>query len=156
VKSYPNVSDHNPVILDVDLTKADFQPRLDPAKGLALLPVAELPPPPPTVAGAIAATDAEGLKAAVGKIATVQGRVQNVGATANGSIHFVNFAGVPRGGFVGIIRKDQYEAIATALGGELKSVLPGKAVSLRGEVVLFKDGPQIVITAADQIQMSEK
>jgi endonuclease/exonuclease/phosphatase family metal-dependent hydrolase len=154
VKSFPAVSDHNPVVLDVDLAKADFQPRIAPAKGLALLPIAELPPPPPSIAGTIAATDDAALRGALEKIATVQGRVQNVGATANGSIHFVNFAGVPRGGFVGIIRREHYEAIATALGGELKTILPGKTVTLRGEIVLFKDAPQIVITAADQIQIS--
>lgn len=153
VKSFPDVSDHNPVILDVDLAKADFQPRIDPAKGLAILPVPELPKPPPSVPGTLDATDAEALKTAIGKTATVHGRVQNVGATATGSIHFINFAGVPRGGFVGIVRKDHYEAISTALGGDLKTVLPGKAVSLRGEIVPFKEAPQIVITAADQIRI---
>jgi endonuclease/exonuclease/phosphatase family metal-dependent hydrolase len=156
VKSYPDVSDHNPVILDVDLTTADFDSQFDPAKGLALL--ARVEPPAASAAtvrvGILKATNTEGLKAAAGQIATVQGRVENVGGTKTGSIHFINFDEVERGGFVGIVRQEHYQAISAALGGDLKTVLTGKNVTLRGPIALFKDGPQIVITAADQIVIS--
>ena len=156
VKSYPAISDHNPVVLDVDLGAADFLPKLDPAAGLALLAQSKVVVVAPQVStgGPLGAGDARGLQAVVGKIATVKGRVQNVSSTNTSSIYFINFAGNARGGFVGIVRKDNHDALVKALGGELSGALAGKDIELRGEVVLFKDAPQIVITSASQITVT--
>ena len=156
VKSYPGISDHNPVVLDVDLAKADFRPQIDPVAAIALLaPVnpamagSATPPGAPPLK--LEAGDAAGLLAAVGRSGVVKGRVQKVASTKTNSIHFINFAGVPRGGFTGIVRQAYYDSVALALGGELKGALEGKTIELRGEIVRYKEEPQIVITSASQI-----
>jgi DNA/RNA endonuclease YhcR with UshA esterase domain len=104
---------------------------------------------------ALNARDTAGLIAAVGKPVVVKGRVAKVGKTNTNSIYFINFDGVPRGGFVGIVKQDHYEAITTALGGELKAMLEGKTIAVSGSVALFKEGPQVVITSPDQIRLEQ-
>ena len=160
VRAYPGVSDHNPVLLEVDLTKADFQPKLDAEAGIQFLEQSTLVPPapgqtPPTVAAPIEATDAAALTAAVGKIATVKGRIQKVGSTSNQSIYFLNFADVPRGGFVAIVRKDHLDAVTGPLGGDLGTTLTGKNVEITGQIALFKDAPQIAISEGKQIKVGQ-
>lgn len=154
VPSYPGISDHNPVLVEVDLSKANFQPQLDPAAGIALLDqaaaVANRPTPAPV---ALAAADTAGLIAAVGQPVVVKGRVDKVGKTNTNSIYFLNFAGVTKGGFVGIVKQDHYAAITAALGGELAAVLEGKTIEISGNMALFKDAPQVVITSASQIRL---
>jgi endonuclease/exonuclease/phosphatase family metal-dependent hydrolase len=56
VKPYPGRSDHNPVILDLDLSKVDFQPRLGTAAGLALLKAATPAPAAPAQSAGYAAS----------------------------------------------------------------------------------------------------
>jgi hypothetical protein len=105
------------------------------------------------VTATLEASNLEGIRAAVGKTVLVKGRIQNVGATATNSIHFINFAGTSKGGFVGIVKQGDLPAITAALGADLKSALTGKAVELRGEIVLYKETPQIVITAPEQVKV---
>jgi endonuclease/exonuclease/phosphatase family metal-dependent hydrolase len=156
VKPYPGRSDHNPVVLDLDLTKADFQPKLDLNAGLALLKAA---PPSPESKKEIAVTatmntsDHDAIRAAVGKIVAVRGKVHDVGKTRTGSINFLNFEGNQRGQFVGIVKGEDVAAVTEALGGELKAMLTGKTVELRGEIVLYKDIPEIVVTGGNQIRV---
>ncbi len=157
VKPFPGISDHNPVVLDVDLTKADFQPHLDPAPGIALLDQAAIAkaaasgPAPEAVS--LKADDTAGLIAAAGKPVVVKGRVKTVGNTKTNSVYFIDFADVPRGGFVGIVKQDHYDAIAAAIGGDLKAMLEGKTIELRGNVALYKDAPQVIITTPSQIRV---
>jgi len=155
VKLYDTVSDHNPVVLDVDLAQADFRPRLDSAAGIALLDraAAAKAAAPRMPAVTLDAADTPGLVAAVGQPAVVTGRVKSVGNTKTNSIHFINFEGVPRGGFSGIVRKDHYEAIAIGLGGELPAALQGKTIELTGTIAIYKDAPQIIVTAPAQIRV---
>ena len=47
VRTYPGISDHFPVVLEVDLTKADFHPKLDPDAGVNFLAQSTIVPPPP-------------------------------------------------------------------------------------------------------------
>lgn len=157
VQSYPTVSDHNPVVLEVDLAKADFQPRLDPAPAVELLDraavaLANMPAPAPVT---LDIADTAGLLAADGKPVIVKGRVEKVGNTKTNSVYFINFTGVPRGGFVGIVRQDHYAAITAALGGELATVLEGKTVEVSGKVAIYKDAPQVVITSASQLRVEK-
>lgn len=157
VISYPAISDHNPVVLEVDLAKADFQPRLNPSAGIELLDrarvaAAKMPVPAPVT---LEAGDTAGLIAAEGKPVTVKGRVEKVANTKTNSVYFINFAGVPRGGFVGIVKQDHYEAIVAALGGDLQAVLEGKTIELSGKVALYKDAPQVVITSPSQIRLEK-
>jgi|GEM_PF-937648 len=160
VRAFPGISDHNPVVLEVDLTKADFQPKLEADAGISFLGQSTIVPPlpgqtPPTVATPIEATDVAALTAAVGKIATVKGRIQKVGNTGTQTIYFINFTGVPRGGFVAIVRKDNLDAVAGPLGGDLGAALNGKNVEITGQIVLFKDAPQIAVKEAKQIKLTE-
>lgn len=158
VKSYPGRSDHNPVVLDLDLSKADFQPRISAAAGLALLKAA--PASPQTreniaVTATLNANEHDAIRAAVGKSVAVRGRVQEVAKTRSGSITFINFEGNQRGQFVGIVKGENLAAVTETLGGELKAALTGKTVELRGEIVLYKDIPEIVVSGGNQIRVVE-
>jgi endonuclease/exonuclease/phosphatase family metal-dependent hydrolase len=156
VRPYPGRSDHNPVVLDLDLTKADFNPKLDVNAGLALLKAA-----PPSreskkeiaVTATLNASDHEVIRAAVGKIVAVRGKVHDVGRTRTGSINFINFESNQRGQFVGIVKAENLAAVTETLGGELKATLTGKTVELRGEIILYKDIPEIVVTGGNQIRV---
>jgi endonuclease/exonuclease/phosphatase family metal-dependent hydrolase len=160
VKLYPEVSDHNPVIVDVDLAQANFEPRIDPAPGIALIDQAPIAAPAPAALGtpmtppiALEPTDTAGLVAAAGKPVLVQGRVQTVGNTKTNSIYFINFSGVPKGGFTAIVKQDHYGAIAAAIGGDLKAMLEGRMVEITGPVILYKDAPEVVITDPKQLRL---
>lgn len=154
VPGFGDISDHNPVVLEVDLSKADFQPKFDAAAGLKLLDEAKA-----TTAAMAAnpsvldAGNTEALIAAAGQPVVVTGRVSKVGNTSTNSIYFINFEGVARGGFVAIVRQDHYDAVSTALGGDLKDTLRGKTVEIRGNISIFKDAPQVAITAPTQIRI---
>jgi endonuclease/exonuclease/phosphatase family metal-dependent hydrolase/DNA/RNA endonuclease YhcR with UshA esterase domain len=157
VKPYPGRSDHNPVILDLDLSKADFQPRLDTAAGLALLKAAPASPAAKQeipVTATLSANDHEAIRAAVGKIVAVRGKVHDVGKDRSG-VWFLNFDGNQRGQFKGFVNKGDVEAVMEALGGELKTRLTGKTVELRGEIVLYKEIPEIVVNGGNQIRVVE-
>jgi DNA/RNA endonuclease YhcR with UshA esterase domain len=156
VKPYPGRSDHNPVVLDLDLTKADFQPKLDLNAGLALLKAA--PPSPESkkeiaVTATMNASDHDAIRAAVGKVVAVRGKVHDVGRTRTGSITFLNFEGNQRGQFVGIVKAENLAAVTETLGGELKATMTGKTVEVRGEIILYKDIPEIVVTGGNQIRV---
>jgi len=65
--------------------------------------------------------DDQGIRAAQGKLVTINGRVQNVGQTRTGTIHFINFQGNTRGQFCGVIRAASQVAVATGLGASFFS-----------------------------------
>jgi endonuclease/exonuclease/phosphatase family metal-dependent hydrolase len=154
---YPGVSDHYPVVADIDLAGADFQPKIDLAAGEKVLADAPSEAPKTEVLeGAISATSTGTIRAAAGKIATIRGRVGNVGQTASGNIFFINFSGTERGDFVGIVREEHHDAVTSALGGDLRAKLTGRTIELRGEVSLFKGTPEITIKRADQIRFVDR
>ncbi len=156
VVSYPGISDHNPVVLDVDLAQADFRPQVDAAAGIALVDAATAAVNGPAMAPILLeASDTAGLLAAEGKLVVIKARVSTVGKTNTGSVHFINFAGVPRGGFVGIVKQANYDAITAALGGDLQAKLEGKMIELSGRVAIYKDAPQVVITSPSQIRVEK-
>ena len=158
VKPYPGRSDHNPVVLDLDLSKADFQPRFDTAAGLALLKAEPASPESKkeiVVTVRLEANNHDAIRAAAGKTVAVRGKVHDVGKTKTGSINFLNFEGNQRGQFVGIVKGEDMAAVTDALGGELKATLTGKTVELRGEIVLYKDTPEIVVARGNQIRVVE-
>jgi hypothetical protein len=152
-KPYPKISDHYPVLVDIDLTKADFQPKLDFAAGENALKDSPAAPAPQLANGVLDSADDAGIRAATGQTATVQGKVSRVGATETGSITFINFTGNDRGKFVAIVRKERLSEVAAAFGGDLQS-LSGKTVEIHGKVELFRNSPQIVINQADQLRIA--
>jgi hypothetical protein len=158
VKTYRQISDHNPVVLDLDLTKAEFKTQLNFVAAASMLPT---PAPAPNmqvalVSGTLRADDHAAITAAAGQRVTVRGKVQNVGATANGSIQFINFVGNERGQFVAIVRKEHQEKVAAEYAGDLKAALTGREVEITGEMVLFNKTPQIAITESGQIALEDE
>jgi len=152
VQSFPKISDHNPVVVDIDLAKADFRPVLNVAAGELALKNAPPVPAPKLAPGVLSTADEAGIRTATGQMATVQGKVSRVGATDTGSITFINFSGNDRGKFVAIVRKERLPDVAAAFGGDLQA-LAGKNVEIRGTVELFRNTPQIAITQPDQIRV---
>lgn len=152
VVPFPKISDHNPVVVDIDLAQADFQPKLNVAAGENVLKNAPPIPAPKLAEGVLSANDDPAIRAVSGQIATVQGKVSRVGATDTGSITFINFRGNDRGKFVAIVRRDNVESVAQPFGGSLES-LSGKTVEIRGKIEMFKNAPQIDIRQPDQLKV---
>jgi endonuclease/exonuclease/phosphatase family metal-dependent hydrolase len=155
VHPFTGISDHNPVVLELDLAKSDFKPKIDVEAGEKLLKTSTLGKSSADgpVDASFAANDHDAINAAVGKNVAVKGRVHDVTTTASGSIVFINFEGNARGQFVAIVRKEKVEALTAALGSDLKAFLTGKTVEIRGELVLYKTTPEIVVTSAKQIKV---
>jgi endonuclease/exonuclease/phosphatase family metal-dependent hydrolase len=154
VKPFPGLSDHHPVILDVDFSKGDFAPQLDVAAGLKALSSIPAPNVPVDLPGVLSATDASGIAAAVGKTATIRGKVSQVGQTKNASVTFINFEGNTREQFVAIVKKEHLASIAAAFAGTLES-LQGRTVEIRGEIIAYKDKPEIELRAPADIRIVE-
>jgi endonuclease/exonuclease/phosphatase family metal-dependent hydrolase len=153
VKSLPQVSDHNPVIVDLDLSRAEFRGGLDLAAAETLLRKTSSLAPAQEEAGVLRAADDPAIRAAVGKLATVQGSVARFGLSNTGGLTFINFAGTERGQFTAIIRKENLARASGAFGGDLPAALLGKTVQVRGKISLFQETPQIDITRADQLTL---
>ena len=103
------------------------------------------------VTGKLRAEAHAGVRAAVGQVVAVQGKVESVDQTRNGSVFFLKFAGAPRGEFVGIVMKENYDAVVVALGVDLKTARTGKNIELRGEIVLYKDISEIIVRSPAQL-----
>ena len=164
VKPYPKASDHNPVVIDIDLAKADFQSSLDVKEGFALLKKASASASSSSepesdeeieVTKTLNATDHDAIRASVGKVVAIRGKVHDVGKTKTSSVNFINFNGIQRGQgqFVGIVKGEDLAAVTESLGGELKAMLTGKIVELRGEIILYKNTPKILVTSGRHIKI---
>ena len=155
VHPYPHLSDHNPVVLDLVIPQTPAEETLDVGAGLKLLKSA--PPAEPekeiVVTATLNADDQAGILAAVGKTVAVRGKVNHVGKTRSGSIHFINFQKAEKGPFIGIVKRENLEAVEDSLGGPLKSSLTGKTVELRGEIILYGEVPEIIVTSGSQMRV---
>jgi len=157
VHPYPHLSDHNPVVLDLIIPQKPVEEALDVDAGLKLLkstPALE-PEKEITVTATLNADDQAGILAAVGKVVAVRGKVHHVGKTRSGSIQFINFQKAEKGPFIGIVKRENLEAVEEALGGVLKPSLTGKTVELRGEIILYKDVPEIIVLSGSQVRVIE-
>ena len=99
-------------------------------------------------------SDTAALKAQVGKTVSVTGKVNRVGMSKSGFIVFINFEGVPPGGFTAIVKSACLPEIERAAGANLDAALPGRHVAVSGTVSLYKETPQIEIKTADQIKVA--
>lgn len=158
VHSYPGISDHNPVILDLVLPQTPVEETLDVNAGLKLLKSAQPAEREKEIAvtATLNADDQAGILAAVGKVVAVRGKVHRIGKTRSGSIQFINFQKQEKGPFIGIVKRENLEAVEDSLGGLLKSSLTGKTVELRGEIVLYGEVPEIVISSGSQVRVVEE
>ncbi len=150
VSSFPTVSDHNPVVLEVDLEKADLTPKLNAEIGLHLLRSGASEA---EVAVTISANAHDEIKAAEGRTTAVRGKVSEVGATRTGSIHFINFQGNRRNQFVSIVRKENLGPLLKALGIAALKELQGKEIEVRGEITLHRGTPQIEVAKGEQLKV---
>ena len=154
VKPFPGLSDHYPVVLDVDFSKADFAARVDVAAGLKELASVPAPNVPADLAGVLSANDPAGIAAAVGKNAAVRGKISQVGQTKTASVTFINFEGNARGQLVIIVKKEHLATLSAAFGGKLDSLI-GKTVEVRGEIILYKETPEIELRAPADLRIVE-
>ncbi len=99
-----------------------------------------------------AATDSVGIRRQIGKAIRVGGRIQRVGSTADGGITFLNFAGVPRGGFVVIVRARQMEGLRKAFPG-FPETLEGQRVVISGTATEYRGTPQVELRTPSQLEM---
>lgn len=102
--------------------------------------------------GVISAADSAALLRHVGKSVRVRGTIRNVHSLPGRKITFVNFEGVPRGGFVALIRRTAYDSISRSLEGGLEA-LPSQSVEVSGTITLYQDTPQIEIDTARQLRV---
>lgn len=110
-------------------------------------------PPTTQPAGRFEATDTAGLKAAIGKAATVHGTVWRA-SWYQDRILFINFKGVDRNtGFTAIARKPAREALDAAFDGDVAVSLEGRAVEITGTVVMYREKPEIEITRPEQVKI---
>ena len=154
VKPTPGLSDHYPVVLDVDFSQADFAARVDVPAGLKELASVPAPNVPTDLPGVLSANDTAGIAAAVGRNATIRGKISKVGQTKTASVTFINFEGNARGQLVVIVKKEHLATISAAFGGTLDS-LAGKTVEVRGEIFLYKDAPEIELRAPADLRVVE-
>ncbi len=105
--------------------------------------------------GVVAATETETIRRMVGRVITVRGRIDRVGATPSGSIYFLNFEGTRRGEFVAIVRADFVDTMERALDGRLEG-LAGREVLVSGVVTMYRDIPQIELTEATQLRLTDR
>jgi len=95
----------------------------------------------------IAATDEAALKAAVGQLATVRGKVTRANAW-EGGITFLNFEGA----FTAVCFKKHYGAFPTPPD---QLYAAGKTLEVTGKLSLHKGKVQIEITRPDQVKVLE-
>jgi len=106
----------------------------------------------PAGPGTYPATDTVAIKRRAGETITVGGRIGRIGATDSGHITFLNFAGVPRGGFVVIVRENQLPEMRAAFEGFPDS-LQDKNIAVKGEISLYQGTPQISLTDPEQLRI---
>ena len=104
------------------------------------------------------ATDAAGLKAAVGKMAVVSGTVESAAWSKSGKVCVIRFAGVDRDGFQAVIFERDKKDMDEAFAGDVAATLTGKTVKIRGPVQQYagqqasQEGrPEIVVKSDSQI-----
>ena len=81
---------------------------------------------------------------------------RDIARTRSGSIFFLNFTGNERGQFVGIVKKENLAGVEEVLGVGLKPALTGRTVELRGQVILYKDIPEMIVLGGNQLKVVEE
>jgi len=168
LQSHDEISDHCPVLLEVEAENPipawthrtpEEAGRQWPAitqQGVALPatpaePVLTEGRSRPASPDALAASERASITARAGKKTAVRGIVGRIGSVDSAAITFINFEGIPRGGFVAIVRRQHLPAIEKAMGGPLPSALSGREIEVRGPIQMFGSTPQIEVERATDI-----
>lgn len=96
----------------------------------------------------LAASQVDEIKKHEGRKVAVRGKARSAGATASGSLQFLNFEGTT---FSMILRKQRREAVEAGLGMTF-AALAGRELTVLGEVALYQGRPQIEVTDAKQVE----
>ncbi len=99
------------------------------------------------------ALDLEELTDHIGKVAAVRGRLGHIGALPGERIVFLNFEGVPRGGFCGITHNTHLDALRAAFGPDFPYNLEGEEVELTGLVTEYRGIPQVELKEPQQVKL---
>jgi endonuclease YncB( thermonuclease family) len=94
----------------------------------------------------------EMLRSLAGREVRVRGTVSQVGSLPDNRITFVNFRGVPRGGFVGIIRSAALGQFLELFPSGLASI-EGREIEISGPITLYRNGPQIELRSPSQLKV---
>ena len=97
--------------------------------------------------------EADVLRSMAGSTVRVRGKLGLVSSLPDGRITFLNFEGVPRGGFVAIVRGSSLPEFEEAFDGRLPEVLSGCEVVVSGRVSLYRNTPQIELGHPSQLQV---
>ncbi len=151
VPQFPKASDHNPVILDLDLSPQS-QPKLGPLPPPVAVPASTGGDPVARDNGPVNALDTTRLRELEGRDIVVYGTVTRIGQSPKGRLHFLNFD-QRRGGFTALIRDANFGRLVAELGGSLEERFVGKVVEVSGTLTLHRGTPQIEITRADQLRV---
>ncbi len=109
----------------------------------------------PGTFGVLDAGDESRIRASVGQIVTIRGRIGRIGQTSSGSITFLNFESNERGEFVVIVREAFLPDIQRSIPNGLEAGLQGRIVEVTGPVILYQQTPQIELTSPDQVRVIE-
>ncbi len=88
----------------------------------------------------------------VGSIAVVSGKIVNVGQTSDGRVNFLNFDATRRDVFKVVV----FDVDVKNFTRPLKDLYDQKLVSIRGEVTLYRDVPQIRVRTMEQISIVDR
>jgi endonuclease YncB( thermonuclease family) len=98
-------------------------------------------------------SDRDIIFACAGKKLRVRGRVAKIAALPDGRITFVDFAGSPANGFVGIVRSDVLPIFQEKFPEGLDAALVGRNIIIEGTVTLYRNTPQIDLESPSQLQL---
>ena len=122
------------------------------AAAFAAVASAEEPTTAPT---RVDATDAAAVKAAMGTEVLVEGVCSNSSWSKTGSVMFVNFKGVERGGFSAVAFAKLKDRLDKAFMGDAAKDFTGAKLRIRGKITEHNGVPQVVISDPSQVTIVE-
>lgn len=97
------------------------------------------------------AHDGAALREAVSRVCIVEGVVKQAKSLAGDTFMVVTFERVANEGFEVIVNKAHRPTIEADLGRELSVVLPGSHIRVRGQIMWYKNRPQMFLTRPEQL-----
>jgi tetratricopeptide (TPR) repeat protein len=123
-------------------------------------PAAAFNPSPPRRAAVevqdFSPDDLERLRGIAGETAQVTGRIRDVAGSPSGAFVFINFYSPTGNAAIGVIRKENLEAITRAFEKPLNEQLAGRMVRIQGQVYTTRDKVSIEITSPYQIVLENQ
>jgi hypothetical protein len=113
--------------------------------------------PPAAPSGAtIRAGDKDALQANMGKDAIVEGEVADAQWSGTGRVFIIKFKDADDSHFQGALLSQHKEAVEKGFDGDLVKALAGAKIRLSGKLQAYREHPEILIEAPEQITIVEK